>query len=793
MKYTDKILLLSAVVLSGALCEARPVWKDPVPMGKNSAIWKLSNADELRVDVLASNLFRVRRSWTNCWTESGMNRYGVLKRDWPDVSFARTGDTLKTAGAEVTVNAKDGTLRLKSLVSAADLTIDPENVGKGFSVRFPLVEGERMYGLGDVSRENIQRRGKRYEIWVKNVNSYIPMPMIVSSKGWGLLMNTTWRNYFDVGEKDKDALVCEAPEGEIDFYVFTGKDYKALLDIYTQLSGRPQMLPAFGYGFTFVANQFIDQFNLVRDCYEFRKIDFPCDVIGLEPGWMEKFYDFSTRKTWNPRLFTFPSWTKARSLTWIGALDRIGFKLSLWLCFNYDLYRYEEQCAIGAAKAAGRKMEVAEGVPETWIDQNIVGEVRSRKKTETNVFVTPGIDRSQGDEVKYKEGDQPWFEHLKKFVDRGAQCFKLDGSQQVTPHDPNRKWANGMSTEEAHNLYPLLYDKQMARGYEDYTSRRSMVYSAGGYAGVQQYVATWAGDTGGGPKPLISCMNLGMSGHPNQSCDLSPYKSASIHFAVLSPWTQQNNWDYWDLPWVNTKEHLDMKREYIKLRYRLFPYVYSTAAHSAETGWPIMRSLPFVYPDRKEYDEAKGTYMFGDMMLVSAFVGEMDIPEGVWHDWRTGETVQGPCRKKVATTPMWGGALYVKAGAIVPTWPQKQHIEQGWNDKVIVKVWPTADGEFVLHEDDGISLGYRSGKAAKTKLSVKKSGEGIVFAVGKRQGAYKGMPQARAFEVEFHLDKRPASVMLGNKSVEGVWNEAEKTFTVSMGDVGTNGASLSVK
>jgi alpha-glucosidase (family GH31 glycosyl hydrolase) len=338
-----KTVLLSAIVLCAALCDARPVWKDPMPIGKNSAIWKFSDADELRVDVLAQNLFRVRRSWTNCWTESGMNRYGVLKREWPETAFTRSGDTLKTAAAEVTVDAKEGTLRLKSLSSAADLTIAAENAGKGYSIRFPLAAGERMYGLGDVSRENIQRRGRRYEIWVKNVNSYIPMPMIVSSKGWGLLMNTTWRNYFDVGEKDKDALICEAPEGDVDFYVFTGKDYKELLDIYTQLSGRPQMLPAFGYGFTFVANQFIDQFNLVRDCYEFRKIDFPCDVIGLEPGWMEKFYDFSTRKTWNPRLFTFPSWSKARGMTWIGALNRIGFKLSLWLCFNYDLYRYEEQ------------------------------------------------------------------------------------------------------------------------------------------------------------------------------------------------------------------------------------------------------------------------------------------------------------------------------------------------------------------------------------------------------------------------------------------------------------------
>jgi alpha-glucosidase (family GH31 glycosyl hydrolase) len=321
-----------------------------------------------------------------------------------------------------------------------------------------------------------------------------------------------------------------------------------------------------------------------------------------------------------------------------------------------------------------------------------------------------------------------------------------------------------------------------------------MVYSAGGYAGVQQYVATWAGDTGGGPKPLISCINLGMSGHPNQSCDLAPYNAASIHFAVLSPWTQQNNWDYWHLPWINPEEHLNMKREYIKLRYRLFPYVYSTAAYAAETGWPIVRSLPFVYPERSEYDEAKGTYMLGDMMLVSAFVDEMDIPEGLWHDWRTAETVKGPCRRKVVTTPMWGGALYVKAGAIVPTWPQKQHIDRGWNDKVIVKVWPTADGEFTLHEDDGISLDYRkSGRSAKTKLSLKLDGKGAVFTIGARKGSFNGMPKIRDFSVEFHVEKRPCAATVNGKSVEGVWDETEKTFTVPAGEVGANEVEVRIK
>ena len=112
-----KITVMSAVLQLAALALARPVWKDPVEPGKSSAIWKLPDGRELRVDVLSENLFRVRRSWTNCWTESGMNRYGVLKRDWPQAAFSRKDDTLKTAGAEMTVDAGNGTLSLKSLSS----------------------------------------------------------------------------------------------------------------------------------------------------------------------------------------------------------------------------------------------------------------------------------------------------------------------------------------------------------------------------------------------------------------------------------------------------------------------------------------------------------------------------------------------------------------------------------------------------------------------------------------------------------------------------------------------------
>jgi alpha-glucosidase (family GH31 glycosyl hydrolase) len=89
-----------------------------------------------------------------------------------------------------------------------------------------------------------------------------------------------------------------------------------------------------------------------------------------------------------------------------------------------------------------------------------------------------------------------------------------------------------MTDEEMHNLYPVVYAKQMARGFESHTGRRAMVYSAGGYAGVQQFVATWAGDTGGGAKPLASMLNHGFSGHSNHSCDMDVFNIEQARLAV---------------------------------------------------------------------------------------------------------------------------------------------------------------------------------------------------------------------------------------------------------------------
>ena len=236
---------------------------------------------------------------------------------------------------------------------------------------------------------------------------------------------------------------------------------------------------------------------------------------------------------------------------------------------------------------------------------------------------------------------EPWFEHLKKFVDQGAAAFKLDGSSQVIEH-PTRQWGNGMTDEEMHNLYPVIYAKQMAQGFENHTQRRAMVYSAGGYTGVQQYVATWAGDTGGGAKPLASMLNLAFSGHSNHSCDMSVSDVEGIHFGFLQTWAQENNWDYWYQPWLLKEEHTAAFRQYDQLRYRLLPYLYSAAAEAALTGYPVMRAMPMVYPDDPAWDTRLSQYMLGEFLLVSAFSKDVRLPAGDWIDFWSGKRTTGP-------------------------------------------------------------------------------------------------------------------------------------------------------
>jgi alpha-glucosidase len=771
-------LLLAGILLAG---EARPedakkspIWPDSAPLTKRNLVLALDGGASVRIDVLSERLFRVRYTKARPWTESALNRYGILAAVFPEVAFEQTQangvTTIATKQAKLTVSRKDGAIALaaadgKSLTQQAAPVFETNG---GYDLRLSLTKDERLYGLGDVSRENIMRRGGAYELWVLNVKSYIPVPVVLSNRGWGLLMNTTWRNTIDIGKTDPDRMICTAPRSDLDYYLFCGPDYRGLLDTYTSLTGRPALLPVWGYGLTYVCNENIDAFNMMNEAITFRRERMPCDVIGLEPGWMSKNYDFTTAKAWHPQRFPIPSWAPKGPHTFFGALQRKGFKLSLWLCCDYDLGVYEEQQLAGKTAATPGAKTAAPGATVN-VQEGFVDERLSK----------PGVKKPAAGLAEPK-ALEPWFEHLKKFVDQGASAFKLDGSAQVIEH-PDRKWGNGMTDEEMHNLYPVIYAKQMARGFEDHTRRRAMIYSAGGYAGVQQFVATWAGDTGGGPQPLASMLNLAFSGHSNHSCDMNVTDVEGIHFGFLQTWAQQNNWDYWYQPWYLEDVHTAAYRQYAQLRYKLLPYLYSTAAEAALTGYPVMRAMSMAYPDDPAWDAARSQYMLGDCLLVSAFSRQVRLPPGEWTDFWSGKRTSGPATLPVEITPTRGGALMVKSGAMIPTWPPCDHLEKGWSPEVGLLVYPAARSTFTLYEDDGQSLGYRKGQFARTLLSCETIGKTVKLTVGAREGSYAGMPATRDFTATVHRPARPQTVKLDGAPVTDYqWNAATSTATIKI-------------
>jgi len=345
-----------------------------------------------------------------------------------------------------------------------------------------------------------------------------------------------------------------------------------------------------------------------------------------------------------------------------------------------------------------------------------------------------------------------------------------------------------------HNLYPVIYAKQMAAGFEGHANRRSMVYSAGGYAGVQQYVATWAGDTGGGAKPLASMLNLGFSGHSNHSCDMEVNSLEGLHFGFLQTWAQHNNWDYWYQPWLIDEKLIPVFRAYDQLRYKLLPYLYSSAAEASQTGYPVMRAMPLVYADDPTWDACLGQYMLGDFLLVTAYTKQLRLPAGSWTDFWSGERFEGPAVLPVKITGEHGGALLVKSGAIIPTWPPLSHVEKGWSPEVGLLVYPAVSSAFTLYEDDGTSLGCRKGEFAQTRLTCETVGKRVKLTIGGRQGKFAGMPATRDFTASIRFPARPQTVALDGTAVaDFAWDNATQVATVVLPACGAKARVLTLE
>lgn len=781
-----KILLAVACFAMTLLAQANPAHKV-----------KINDGLTVSVEACSGSIFRIKVSPRKDFTESLMERYELIKTDWSEVKtdISDKGGvwTLKTPEYSLAINKKTGVMTVKDAKGGkvirevrflpekeglcgemrsfinekyADLKVadngggiigddngkfgevDKHEIPAADAVSilsFSMEDGERFYGGGSTSRDHIQHRGEFLRMWTTYQQTEIPMPFMMSSRGWGVYNNSTRKSFFDIGNQQKTKFNIINTFDEADFFLMMGKDMPAVLNEYTLVTGRTYVLPKWAYGLCFGPNMREEQFDILNDAVRFRQFDVPCDVFWLEPQWMEKRYDFSTKKKWNyDRFSPEPYWLQDQypktmhNRLFIGKLRSMGFHLGLWLCEEYDLSIQEEDII---AERTGGKLS----------------------------------------------GQEHWMDHLTVFMDQGVEGFKLDPARTIDNHT-NWEYYNGRTDKEMHNLNQVLLPKQMRELGRKYNGKRTWHHYCGGWSGTQRWTASTSGDNGGGKTALYDQLNLGMSGFLNTSCDVMSVprelEMQGLHFGLFLPWVQINSWFSMMHPFYYAKEEQDIYRFYVKLRYSLAPYIYSMALEAAQNGMPIVRSMPLCFPDDRNCDDMTYQYMFGDNFCVGIFTNEIYLPKGTWTDAWSGEKVVSKGETFTREYPSnRAGLLFIREGAIIPTQPDVEYLGARPFDRVILKVYPHGDSAYTMLDDDGESYEYENGGVASTLFESHERDGGVEVVVNPVQGSFKGMPSEREYSFRIQRDSRPASVSLNGAAVQD-WTYEEGMVCLSAEKVG---------
>lgn len=703
---------------------------------------RLGEVGVLRLEFLADRMVRVRLDPRGHFTDSGLNRYGFIQ------SAAGEGPALEVTPGRATTPAmsvqwgNDWHLRISDLDGQPLVCVeDCQVAAAGSTVRLTAHPDEDWVGFGDQTRDRLYHRGHVADCHVRNVKSYAPVPFFMSTAGYGILVNTTQRIVFDLAAADSQAVAWRDGRQTIDFYVFVAPDFRSLLDLYTELTGRPRLPPEWSFGLWYICRTQANDYEAVNDAVNFRREGIPCDVIGLEPGWMEKNYDGSTTKEWSKTRFPIPSYCQTGPHNFFNALKRMGFHLELWLCCDYDL-SYEAERRIGQA---------------TPVDENTRNAGFFQHDAEQDAHFSAPM---YADRITRR--DEAWFEHLKKFVDQGADFFKQDGAYQVLDH-PDRRWGNGMSDSEMHNLYPLLYARQMVEGYEAHTGRRGLSFTPSGWAGFQAWAGTWTGDTGGGLTTLGAMLNTAIVGHSWCTNDMEVTQKEALHFGYLLPWAQINSWNYFRMPWAQGRELLESHRFYSQFRARLIPYLYSWAWQATRTGFPLIAPLTLEFQHDPACRDILLQFLLGRDLLVCAFIQEAYFPAGRWLDVWSGAVVEGPGRRPISWPSHCGGGLYLREGGIVALGPLMQYRGERPMDTLELLILPgRTPSEFTLYEDDGVSLAHRQSACAQTPVKVSADRESVSVTLGARQGSFDGMCPQRTWLLRLADQDKPTAVLLGS-------------------------------
>mgnify|MGYP005838196229 CR=1 FL=1 len=707
------------------------------------------------ISVLAPNLIRVRMTPTGEFAPHRSWAVALADEQWNIVPFnvRENADAVEIETEQLRVVVSRNPCRIQCFDSAGQPFAQDTDWAMGW--RAGAIAGwkqieadEHFYGFGERTglldklskvQTNWTVDALDYDVLTDNMYQAIPFFMALRpGVGYGLFFNTTFWSQFDIGAEQYGVWRMETRGSELDYYIIYGSEPAKILNTYTQLTGRMPLPPQWSLGYQQCRWSYESDVVVRELAHEFRQRRIPCDVIHLDIDYMDGYRVF----TWNPKRFG-----DYKEL--IPDLKQNGFKTVTIIDpgvkyepeADYHVFDEGLKNEYFVRKTNGQLFHGYVWPEKAVFPDFLRPEVRdwwgSLQKSLTSVGVAgiwndmnePAIDdRPFGD-----EGNKIW--------------FPLDAPQG--PADERTTHA------EVHNLYGLMMARASYQGLEQLRlTERSFVLTRSGYAGIQRWSAVWTGDNQSLWEHLEMSLpmlcNLGLSGVAFVGADIGGFAGNAtaelfarwMQVGILYPLMRGHSAlsTARHEPWVFGDKVEQICREYIELRYRLLPYLYTLFWEAASTGAPILRPLIYHFPNDLQTYALCDQVMLGSSLLAAPIYRPgvehraVYLPEGRWYDWWSGEAFEGQTYI-LAHAPLERMPLYVRAGSIIPMAPVRQYVEERPLDLLTLLIW-RGTGEFTFYEDDGHTFEYRTGAFCTTTYRVHSEGQETVVEIGAREGDY---------------------------------------------------------
>ena len=653
---------------------------------------------------------------------------------------------------------------------------------------FTLDKDEAIYGLGTIQNGKMNRRGEHKRMEQSNLEDF--QSVLQSIKGWGLY----WENYSPT-QFDDDAngmsFTSEAGAG-IDYYFMYGGSADGVIAQMRHLSGDVPMFPLWTYGFW----QSKERYKTARETEgivdQYRALNVPLD--GIIQDWQY----WGSNYLWNAMDFLAEDFSNGKQMIDNVHKKHAHFMISIWASFGPQTMQFRE------LNEKGLLLPI-----ETWPQSGI-----------SHVW-PPVMDYPSG--VKVYDAFSPvardiYWKHLKRLYDYGTDAWWMDSTDPdfFNPRESDYQHkVYGGTWRSQRNAFPLetvrgIYQSQR----KDDRGKRVFIMTRSSFAGQQHYGSNmWSGDVNSSwdmlRKQVPAGLSFTLTGNPNFNTDIGGFFCGSyntrgggsapknpqfqelyvrwMQYGLFCPVFRSHGADAPREIWQFGKKGepvYDAIEKMIRLRYRLIPYLYSTAWQVTSANDSYMRPLFNDFAADKKVWNTTDEFMFGHSILAAPIVdpqyteekiirtnamtgwdrqnnvngndnlnvdftavktASKYLPKGAsWYDFWTGKQFKGgqtvTLQTSLETVPM-----FVRAGSIVPLGPEMQYVgEKAW-DNLEMRVYPGADGTFTLYEDEGDSYNYEKG--VHSTITFLWNDKSRTLTIGERKGEYPGMLKSRRFTV----------------------------------------------